>query len=688
MEMIQEVLLLVSLVLVANVISHFLPFVPDAIIQIVLGLCLALFVHVSVPVATSWFMLLFIAPLLYNDGRHFPHRALWALRGQIVSNAIVLAFATMFLIGLLIHALVPQIPVAAAVALAALLAPTDAIAVEGIAEHVPMPKKVLHLVAGESLINDASGLIGFKYGIAAALSGTFALGHATADFFYVAIVGVIAGAVLMGLINWIRKMLFNQGIGDVVLHTVLQLITPFLIYLVADEVLHASGVIAVVIAGLMSNSRRNNYTAVLPELRLVTEHAWSILVYVLNGLIFVLLGIELPVAMRATIADHDVSTLQAIGIVLVVFAALLALRTLWVYLSNLLTARRKHKRVPGFGSALLTGIAGVRGAITVIGVLAIPVVMTDGTAFPERSLMLFIAAGVTLTSLVVATIGLPILARLAPQPDMQPTGVAGTSTHLTQVQAQAFILKTAIHAIEGAKRDEMTKPAFDLISDYQRRQRKLRLLSDQTEGMPLMLRDELELKVMGTQGELNALEKMHEDGEIDDRLYRKLSRRLVHKLIDMQQLLARGGRRTFTMWLRQLGGKIRHRFEFVHLIGYVRRDNDLYLHVMKVTAKGALANINATLKSDDYKNRKFMRQVIATQMTHYRTRIATVHEVHNPKYEQYQAELRRLRMVGFNAERTAVHQLMEQGYISPLTAQRLSTDISYSESAVNLAAQE
>lgn len=688
MEIIQGVLLLVGLVLMANVVSHFLPFVPDAIIQILLGLVLALTIHVTVPVATDWFMLVFIAPMLFNDGRHFPHRALWALRGQIVSNAVVLVFATMFLIGLLVHALVPQIPLAAAVALAALLAPTDAIAVEGIAEHVPMPKKVLHLVAGESLINDASGLIGFKYGIAAALSGTFALGSATLDFIYVSLVGAFAGAVLMGIINWVRQLLFKQGIGDVVLHTVLQIVTPFIIYLIVDESLHASGVIAVVVAGLLSNGPRNRYTAALPELRLVSEHAWSIIVYVLSGLIFVLLGIELPVAMRATIANHDVSTLQAIMFVVIIYAALLALRITWVYVSNIITARRKHKAMAPFSAALLTGIAGVRGAITVVGVLAIPVITITGQPFPERSLMLFIAAGVTLTSLIVATIGLPLIARIAPQPDTKHA-VANAGTHLTLVQAQRFLLKTAIKQLEGERHDENAKPVLDLIGDYQRRQRKLKLLADTSaQGMPVMLRDELEIKIMGTTGELNALNQLHIAGKIDDRTYRKLQVRLGQKLSDMQSMLHRDGKRTLKMRYRQFAGKMRHRFEFLHILRRARDEHEQYLFVLKATAKGALANISATLKSPEYKNRKFTRQVIATQMTHYRSRIATVHAVNHHQHGYYQAEMQRLRMVGFTAERSAVHQLMEQGYITPLMAQKLSTDISYSESAVNLADQD
>ncbi|WP_155286165.1 cation:proton antiporter [Lacticaseibacillus zhaodongensis] len=698
MALIQGTVLLVCFVLLGNVIGHFIPMVPDALIQIALGLLLALTVKITVPVATDWFMLLFIAPLLYNDGRHFPRRALWALRGQIVSNAVFLVFATMFFGGFLIHALVPHIPFAAAVALGAILAPTDPIAVEGIAKRVHLPNRVLHLVAGESLINDASGLIGFKYGIAAALSGTFVFSQAAGDFLYISIVGVIVGAVLMLLINWLRKILFSQGIGDTVVHTVLQLITPFVIYLVAEEVFHASGVIAVVVAGLLSNSRTNVFMSALPQLRLVSAHVWDIVVYVLNGLIFVLLGLELPVAMRGTIVDNDVGTLQAIMYVLIVYAALLLLRFVWIFFNDSFSAHRRGKKARPI-SALLSAVAGARGAITVIGVLGLPYEMINGTAFPERSLMLFIAAGVTLTSLIVATMALPLLVQLLPHQtpiavpetdtDTKPEDDSNTAPRkLTRAEAESYVLQAAIKEIRAQRRDDMQKPAFDLIAEYQRRQRRVRLSADSGHsGIPLMVRDELEMKIMGTQGELQAVAKMRQDGKISTKMLDHTEKRLRLKLHDLQYMQGHDGKRTVRMHWQQLRGRIRHTLDFLQVFHRMGGSAE-YRQVLQNTAKGALHNMTVTLKSPDYKHRKFSKQVVYTQFVHYRNRIETVRVYGKTKHAHYDTELQRLRMIAFTAERAAVHQLMEDGYITPITAQHLSSNISYSENAVSLRAAD
>ncbi len=235
MHLVEAILFLVSLVIVSNVLSHYIVSIPVSLIQTALGVGVALIFHLQINLATDWFMLLFIAPLLFNDGRHFPKRELWKLRGPIIGNAIFLVFATILIGGLFMHWLVPAMPLSAGFALAAIIAPTDPIAVQSLAKRVHLPDEVLHLVSGESLINDASGLIGFKYGIAATVTGAFALGDAIGDFFYIAIVGAIAGAVLMIAINFARQWLLQQGINDVILHTILQIMTPFLIYLLVDE---------------------------------------------------------------------------------------------------------------------------------------------------------------------------------------------------------------------------------------------------------------------------------------------------------------------------------------------------------------------------------------------------------------------------------------------------------------------
>ena len=145
--------------------------------------------------------------------------------------------------------------------------------------------------------------------------------------------------------------------------------------------------------GCLVTTRYNRYIAALPELRIVSERTWDIIVYTLNGIIFLILGIELPVAMTDTIADHEVSTFQALGFVVVVYLGILIVRTLWIYGCMLLAKRSKEGKA-SWRAALLSGISGVRGAITLVGVLAVPAALSNGDAFPERSLMLFIAAGV------------------------------------------------------------------------------------------------------------------------------------------------------------------------------------------------------------------------------------------------------------------------------------------------------
>jgi len=148
LPIVEAVILLIVLVLLSNIISHYLTFIPVSLIQIALGLVAALFWHFEVPLETDWFLLLFIAPLLYNDGRRFPRRELWRLRGPIFANAIWLVFLTTILGGYLIYLLIPKMPLTVAFALAAILSPTDPVAVQSISKQAKLPENLMHLVSG------------------------------------------------------------------------------------------------------------------------------------------------------------------------------------------------------------------------------------------------------------------------------------------------------------------------------------------------------------------------------------------------------------------------------------------------------------------------------------------------------------------------------------------------------------
>lgn len=274
-------------------------------------------------------MLLFIAPLLYNDGRNYPRDELWRMKGAILSNAILLVFLTTLGGGFFIHWLIDEIPLAAAFALAAILSPTDPVAVNGIAKRVRLPKKVLNLVRGESLINDASGLVAFNYAITAVVTGYFSWQEAALDFSYKFVAGGILGLVLALLLIGIRLALRRQGIIDVTFHTLLQILTPFFIFIISEDVLHASGVIAVVVAGIIHSLVREQTATLVAEEQVLTENIWTILLFILNGIVFLLLGMSIPASMSGILENPEMGLGLIFSYVIAIGLVILGIRFIW-----------------------------------------------------------------------------------------------------------------------------------------------------------------------------------------------------------------------------------------------------------------------------------------------------------------------------------------------------------------------
>ena len=252
MAILELIVILIVAVTISNIVSHFIPEIPISLFQIAIGLFLALVCGIYVEVDSEWFMLLFIAPLLFNDAWRFPKHELWELRGPILGNSIILVILTTLVGGFLMHLLMPQLPKSVALALAAVISPTDPVAVQAIARRVKLPENVMHIVSGESLINDASGLVSFNTAIKATIAGTFLIGEAIGNFFWMTIVGLAVGLILGSFVSWLRDSFDRVGLNDVVFHTVVTLLMPFVIYWVAEDIFHSSGVIAVVAGGVLS----------------------------------------------------------------------------------------------------------------------------------------------------------------------------------------------------------------------------------------------------------------------------------------------------------------------------------------------------------------------------------------------------------------------------------------------------
>ncbi|MFT4144039.1 MAG: Na+/H+ antiporter [Mobilitalea sp.] len=462
MNLLTIILLLMLGLLISNVVSHYIPFIPTALTQIVFGIVIALLSgNYTFEIGAEWFLLLFVAPLLYNDGKHFSRNELWGMRAQIFGNAFILVILTTVVCGYVINLLIPGIPIAAALALAAILSPTDPVAVNGIAKRISIPDKVMALVKGESLINDASGLVAFNYAITAAVTGYFSLKEAVMDFSYTFLIGALAGIILGLLVTFIRFKLRNNGINDTIFHSLLQILTPFGIYIMTEHILHASGVIAVVAAGIVHAVVKEQTETQMAEEELLTENTWSIVLFVLNGFVFLLLGMNIPSAMIDTISSPEIGNWKAFGYIAIIGFAVLAIRFLWTFLTALFNYRRKNSKEekPAIRTILTTTLTGVRGAVTMAGILTIPAYLGNGDIFPSRSLIIFIAAGVILLLLVLATIFLPVLCK---KEQAEETSLMVMDLSV----AKNKLLLSAIRKIKSETNEENEAAAVELINEY------------------------------------------------------------------------------------------------------------------------------------------------------------------------------------------------------------------------------
>lgn len=281
----------------------------------------------------------------------------------------------------------------------------------------------MHLLEGEALMNDASGLVAFKFAIAAAMTGVFSLVDASLNFLLVAVGGLAIGVFLSWSLGRIRAWMISRGWDDPATHVVLMLLLPFASYMVAEH-LGVSGILSAVAAGMMQS-----WVDLLPRqtsTRLLNRSVWSMLEFAFNGVVFLLLGLQLPDIMKS-VANHHGDLLWRSSLLLAYVAAITAVLMLirygWVYgywKLSLRIDRWRGKSPPGLSGislrrlSALSALSGVRGAVTLAAVLSVPMSLMDGSAFPQRDLIIFIATSVILISLIGATIGLPLLLRGLP----------------------------------------------------------------------------------------------------------------------------------------------------------------------------------------------------------------------------------------------------------------------------------
>ena len=542
MHLIETVLLLLLAVVVSGSIAR-ITRIALPLVQIGLGAAIVLITGKTVDLEPDIFFLLFLPPLLFLDGWRIPKEDLFRDRAVILELALGLVLFTVVGLGFLIWWMIPEMPLPVAFALAAILSPTDPIAVQAIAARAPIPKRLMHILEGESLLNDATGLTCMRIAVAAATTGAFSIGHAVGTFAWLALVGVAVGVLVTMAISYAKSFVSRRWGEDVGAQILISLLIPFAAYLVAEE-LHASGILAAVAAGVtMSFTERGGIAGQsMAMTRIRRSVVWDTVQFVANGIIFVILGEQMPSIMsRAAEVVAGTSRPEVWWLAVYVFgivATLAALRFVWVWTSLKLTLfRRRHRGPPakvGLRLTMVMSLAGVRGAITLAGILTLPFALGDGSPMPSRNLAIFLAAGVIVVSLVLATFALPRLLKnveLPPEPSHEQEEDRG---RVAAASAAIRAIEDASHAMaEGKPNPDLYSDIAGRIMETYRQRIETHTRTDEEDAALTRKMDDIErrLWLAGLAAEREELRRLMRARQLDEVTAKKLFRD-----VDLQEL--------------------------------------------------------------------------------------------------------------------------------------------------------
>jgi Na+/H+ antiporter len=523
----QEALILLLLTTILSVVARWIPW-PRPITYVLGGVGFALipkFPHLALD--PEFFFVCFLPPLLFSDGWLMPLREFARAKRPIILLATGLVVLTTVGVGLVAHWLVPGLPLAMAFALGAVVSPTDAVAVSGITKKLKVPTRLTIVLNGESLMNDATGLVAFKFALAALVAGTFSLRAAVLDFVLLAAGGLAIGLAVGWLVGRIRDLLIRTHNADPLIELTLSLLTPYAAYLAAGA-LGLSGILAVVAAGLYSGWR--DPVRMDAETRQTAWIVWSTVLFWLNGLAFVLLGLQFPSLLATVHGSYSLPRLT--GLVAVVAGTVMVLRMAWVYPAAYLPfvfsrKVRKQENRPSWQAVFLCGWAGIRGTVTLAAALSIPLLMPDGSLFPYRHIVIFLALGVIAATLLIqGTTTEWLIRRLGLHED----GIRQKEDSLARTAAVSAGLK-ALRELESPDNSAAKNAALrHVLAEYEER---LAELVAEVEDRRTRARErraaEKKFRFVALEAERKAVDDLWSRDVITDEVHRPLQQLLDHE---------------------------------------------------------------------------------------------------------------------------------------------------------------
>jgi Na+/H+ antiporter, bacterial form len=514
------ILLLLMMVAIFAVIAHRLK-VPYPIVLVLAGLVISFVPHMPrVPLDPSLVFLIFLPPLLYSAAwttswREFRHNLV-----LISLLAVGLVGFTVWGVAVISENFITALDWKAGFLLGAVVATTDAIAATSIAKSIGLPRRIVDILEGESLLNDATGLLALELGVSIIMRGdTPTVGSGLLRLLYLVVGGVAVGLLIGVVVGWLEKF-----IDDGPIEIVVSLVVPYAAYL-AGEHIHASGVLAVVACGLYLS--RKSATFFSPRVRMQVMGVWGALTFILNGLVFVLIGLQLPYVLTGIRGQYGMVTLLEYGGIF--SAILIALRMVWVFpavkMAYLLRRWSGHEeKAPDARNVFVIGWTGMRGVLALAAAISVPEMLGNGKMFGPRNLIVFLAFCVILVTLVVQGLTLPSLIRAL--------GLAGaTGMSAEEREARKIALEEAIaHLEEGRKnRGDAYFHAFDdLLDRYQHRLADVDSGHDDNheEHGSQTYRQVVDAAEGAVQAERRAIIGLRDEGRISDDVLRTLEREL------------------------------------------------------------------------------------------------------------------------------------------------------------------
>ncbi len=500
------VITIILAVIVSIVLHQIWNRIPLTIIQILLGSLLGLTpIGRNLEIDPEVFIFLIIVPLLYIEGERTDILALWKTKLPIINMAFLSVFVTVFAIGVFTHLLFPFIPFAACFALGAILGPTDMTAVTSLSDKIQFSKKNLSLLKGEGLINDASGVTALGFAVLALLTGNFSPTQAVSKLVLTCLGGIAVGYILANVKRRIMAYLEKHSVDNIVIYILIEVIMPFLCYIVAEE-FGVSGILSVVVAGCIASLNFKKATQFEAEFDATKNIVWNVMITVLESLAFLFLGLQLPGLLLHVNDSNKYNIWFLTAAIFMIYLVLFMLRFICAFLFTGKKSSDAKERRTKLKDSIIISLSGVKGAICLAAAFSLPNVLSGGEVFEAKSILLFITVGIIMISLLSALILLPLIAESGEKDD-------------TFDKMQLAVLKEVIKRLKMQKPEDMALEYNSVILNYQERIRNL-----EDKQISKKERKEIEdLRHFSIELELISLNEAYKKQEISDLEYKEYS---------------------------------------------------------------------------------------------------------------------------------------------------------------------